>query len=31
VNIGGIEGGAPYRPNYFPGVCTIYVDIRMPP
>jgi len=20
VNIGGIEGGAPYRPNYFPGV-----------
>ncbi len=31
VNIGGIEGGAPYRPNYFPGVCTIYVDVRMPP
>ena len=31
VNIGAIEGGAPYRPNYFPGVCTIYVDIRMPP
>jgi len=31
VNIGGIEGGAPYRPNYFPGVCSIYVDIRMPP
>jgi acetylornithine deacetylase/succinyl-diaminopimelate desuccinylase-like protein len=31
VNIGGIEGGAPYRPNYFPGVCAIYVDIRMPP
>ena len=23
VNIGGIEGGAPYRPNYFPGVCAI--------
>ena len=21
VNIGGIEGGAPYRPNYFPGVA----------
>src|ERR1043166_3007645 len=21
VNIGAIEGGAPYRPNYFPGVC----------
>ncbi|MBC7778577.1 MAG: M20/M25/M40 family metallo-hydrolase [Proteobacteria bacterium] len=31
VNIGAIEGGAPYRPNYYPGVCTIYVDIRMPP
>ncbi len=31
VNIGGIEGGAPYRPNYFPGVCTVYVDVRMPP
>jgi acetylornithine deacetylase/succinyl-diaminopimelate desuccinylase-like protein len=31
VNIGGIEGGAPYRPNYYPGVCAIYVDIRMPP
>lgn len=31
VNIGGIEGGAPYRPNYFPGICSIYVDIRMPP
>src|SRR3954469_2500389 len=31
VNIGGIEGGAPYRPNYFPGVCSIYIDVRMPP
>ncbi len=31
VNIGGIEGGAPYRPNYFPGVCNLYVDIRIPP
>ena len=31
VNIGAIEGGAPYRPNYFPGVCSVYVDIRMPP
>src|SRR5262249_49481746 len=31
VNIGAIEGGAPYRPNYFPGVCSIYLDIRMPP
>jgi acetylornithine deacetylase/succinyl-diaminopimelate desuccinylase-like protein len=31
VNIGAIEGGAPYRPNYFPGVCSLYVDVRMPP
>jgi acetylornithine deacetylase/succinyl-diaminopimelate desuccinylase-like protein len=31
VNIGAIEGGAPFRPNYFPGVCSIYVDVRMPP
>ena len=31
VNIGAIEGGAPYRPNYFPGVCNVYVDVRTPP
>ncbi|MBI3057987.1 MAG: M20/M25/M40 family metallo-hydrolase [Deltaproteobacteria bacterium] len=31
VNIGAIEGGAPYRPNYFPGVCNIYLDVRTPP
>jgi acetylornithine deacetylase/succinyl-diaminopimelate desuccinylase-like protein len=31
VNIGAIEGGASYRPNYFPGVCSVYVDVRMPP
>jgi acetylornithine deacetylase/succinyl-diaminopimelate desuccinylase-like protein len=31
VNVGAIEGGAPYRPNYFPGVCSLYVDVRMPP
>jgi acetylornithine deacetylase/succinyl-diaminopimelate desuccinylase-like protein len=31
VNIGAIEGGVPYRPNYFPGVCSIYVDVRIPP
>jgi acetylornithine deacetylase/succinyl-diaminopimelate desuccinylase-like protein len=31
VNVGAIEGGAPYRPNYFPGVCSIYLDVRMPP
>ena len=31
VNIGAIEGGAPYRPNYFPGICDLYVDVRTPP
>jgi acetylornithine deacetylase/succinyl-diaminopimelate desuccinylase-like protein len=31
VNIGAIRGGAPYRPNYYPGVCDLYVDVRMPP
>ena len=31
VNIGGIEGGSPFKPNYFPGYCRLYVDIRIPP
>ena len=31
VNIGAIQGGAPFRPNYYPGVCSLYVDIRTPP
>jgi len=31
VNLGAIRGGAPYRPNYYPGVCDLYVDVRMPP
>jgi acetylornithine deacetylase/succinyl-diaminopimelate desuccinylase-like protein len=31
VNIGAIQGGAPFRPNYYPGVCSIYVDVRTPP
>lgn len=31
VNIGAIRGGAPFRPNYYPGVCSIYVDVRTPP
>jgi acetylornithine deacetylase/succinyl-diaminopimelate desuccinylase-like protein len=31
VNVGAIEGGAPYKPNYLPGVCHIYVDVRTPP
>jgi acetylornithine deacetylase/succinyl-diaminopimelate desuccinylase-like protein len=31
VNLGAVAGGAPYRPNYYPGVCDLYVDVRMPP
>src|SRR6185312_730639 len=31
LNVGAIEGGAPYRPNYSPGVCSIYLDVRTPP
>jgi acetylornithine deacetylase/succinyl-diaminopimelate desuccinylase-like protein len=31
VNLGAIQGGAPFRPNYFPGVCSLYVDVRTPP
>ncbi|MDX1486049.1 MAG: M20/M25/M40 family metallo-hydrolase [Alphaproteobacteria bacterium] len=31
VNVGAIRGGAPYRPNYYPGICDLYVDVRMPP
>jgi acetylornithine deacetylase/succinyl-diaminopimelate desuccinylase-like protein len=31
VNIGAIEGGAPYRPVFFAGRCSIYVDVRIPP
>jgi acetylornithine deacetylase/succinyl-diaminopimelate desuccinylase-like protein len=31
VNVGAIQGGAPYRPNYYPGWCSIYVDVRIPP
>ena len=31
VNIGSIQGGAPFRPNYYPGVCSIYLDVRTPP
>jgi len=31
VNIGAIQGGAPFRPNYYPGVCSIYLDVRTPP
>ena len=31
VNIGSVQGGAPYRPNYYPGICSLYVDVRIPP
>ncbi|HWX77663.1 MAG TPA: M20/M25/M40 family metallo-hydrolase [Candidatus Acidoferrales bacterium] len=31
VNVGAIQGGAPFRPNYYPGVCSIYLDVRTPP
>jgi acetylornithine deacetylase len=31
VNIGAIQGGAPFRPNYYPGVCSTYLDVRTPP
>jgi acetylornithine deacetylase/succinyl-diaminopimelate desuccinylase-like protein len=31
VNIGAIQGGAPFRPNYYPGVCSVYIDVRIPP
>jgi acetylornithine deacetylase/succinyl-diaminopimelate desuccinylase-like protein len=31
VNVGAIQGGAPFRPNYYPGVCSLYVDVRIPP
>src|SRR5690349_8891022 len=31
VNVGAIQCGAPFRPNYYPGVCSIYLDVRTPP
>src|SRR5215472_17257452 len=31
VNIGALQGGAPFRPNYYPGVCAVYLDVRTPP
>src|SRR4029434_5087034 len=31
VHIGAIQGGAPFRPNYYPGVCAVYLDVRTPP
>lgn len=31
VSIGAIRGGMPYKPYMTSGVCSIYVDIRIPP
>lgn len=31
VNIGSIRGGLPYHPTNTAGVCSIYVDVRLPP
>ncbi len=31
MNIGAIDGGLPYKPNYSAGICNIYVDVRIPP
>jgi len=31
VVIGAIRGGIPYKPYMTSGICTIYVDVRLPP
>jgi acetylornithine deacetylase/succinyl-diaminopimelate desuccinylase-like protein len=31
VNIGAIRGGLPPRPSNSSGICSIYVDVRIPP
>lgn len=31
VNIGAIEGGLAIKPNYSPGICHLYIDVRIPP
>jgi acetylornithine deacetylase/succinyl-diaminopimelate desuccinylase-like protein len=31
VNIGAIRGGLPVRPSQVPGICSIYVDVRLTP
>jgi acetylornithine deacetylase/succinyl-diaminopimelate desuccinylase-like protein len=31
VNIGAIRGGLPYKPSKSVGICSIYVDVRLPP
>lgn len=31
VNLGAVQGGLPYKPNYSPAVCSLYLDVRVPP
>ncbi len=31
VNIGSIFGGAPFKPNFSPGICNLYVEAFMSP
>ncbi|MDA4124633.1 MAG: M20/M25/M40 family metallo-hydrolase [Thaumarchaeota archaeon] len=31
VNVGAIRGGLPVRPTQVPGVCSIYIDVRLSP
>jgi acetylornithine deacetylase/succinyl-diaminopimelate desuccinylase-like protein len=31
VTAGAIEGGWPFKPGHAPGVCNLYVDLRVPP
>ena len=31
VSIGAIRAGAPYKPSTTPKICSIYVDVRVPP
>ena len=31
VTPGAVEGGWPFKPGHLPGVCNLYVDIRIPP
>jgi acetylornithine deacetylase/succinyl-diaminopimelate desuccinylase-like protein len=31
VNIGAIQGGAPFKPNFSPAVCSMYIEAFTPP
>ncbi|HEY7065530.1 MAG TPA: M20/M25/M40 family metallo-hydrolase [Chloroflexota bacterium] len=31
VTVGAIEGGWPFKPGHAPGVCNVYIDLRVPP